>query len=117
MATKTLMFCASTLILVMAAWTNAALATPPEQGGGAVTIFNSKCASCHGQTGAGDTAIGKSLQIPDLRSPEAQKLSDAQITQLINKGKTPMPAFRGNLTPAQIQSLVAYVRTLGKKKQ
>lgn len=79
-------------------------------------IFKSKCAMCHGQDGSGKTAMGEKLNIADLRSAEVQKQTDAELSQIIAKGKNKMPAYEGKLTKEQIDQLVAYVRELGKKK-
>ena len=38
-------------------------------------VFKTKCASCHGATGAGDTAMGKSMKLKDLGSAEGWKLT------------------------------------------
>ena len=78
------------------------------------TIFASKCSICHGPDGAGKTAIGKNLKIRDLHSPDAQKQSDADLGEIILNGKNKMPAFKGKVTEAQVNDLVAYIRTLGK---
>lgn len=80
------------------------------------TLFKSKCAMCHGPDGAGKTTMGQKLNIRDLRSPEVQKQSDAELTQTITKGKNKMPAYEGKLTKEQLASVVAYVRELGKQK-
>src|SRR6266567_8473513 len=36
------------------------------------TTFKSSCAMCHGADGSGDTAVGKSMKIPDLHSAQVQ---------------------------------------------
>lgn len=77
-------------------------------------LYKAKCASCHGASGAGDTAMGKNLKLKDLGSAEVQKQSDAELTTVIEKGKKPMPAYEGKLTQDQIQDLVKYIRTLKK---
>jgi len=77
-------------------------------------VFKSKCASCHGASGAGDTAMGKSMKLRDLGSAEVQSQSDADLTNVIAKGKKPMPGYEGKLTNDQIQDLVKYIRTLKK---
>lgn len=77
-------------------------------------LFKAKCASCHGATGAGDTAMGKSMKLKDLGSDEVQKQSDADLANVIAKGKKPMPAYEGKLTNDQIQDVVKYIRTLKK---
>jgi cytochrome c6 len=77
-------------------------------------VFKTKCASCHGASGAGDTAMGKSMKLRDLGSAEVQSQSDADLTNVIAKGKKPMPGYEGKLTNDQIQDLVKYIRTLKK---
>ena len=79
------------------------------------SLFKSKCVMCHGEDGSGNTPSGKALKAKDLRSEETQKKSDAEIAEVITKGRNKMPAFAQKLKPDQIQQLVAYVRQLGKK--
>ena len=78
-------------------------------------VFKAKCVTCHGPDGSGNTPVGKSLQTADLRSPEVQKKSDAELTQSVSEGKGNMPAFKGNITDDEIQSVLKYVRTLAAK--
>jgi len=78
------------------------------------SLFKAKCSVCHGADGSGNTAMGKSLKIPDLGSPAVQKQTDAQLTEMISSGKGAMPSYKTKLTEAQIKSLVAYIRTLKK---
>jgi mono/diheme cytochrome c family protein len=78
------------------------------------TLFKAKCAACHGPDGAGQTAVGKSMKIKDLRSDEVQKESDAALTDVIMNGKNKMPAQK-TLKPEQVKDLVGYIRDLGKK--
>jgi len=77
--------------------------------------FQSKCAMCHGPDGAG-SEVGKSMKVPDLRSPEVQKLPDAQLAQVISDGKGGMPPFKSSLSEDQIHALVTYIRSLRQKK-
>src|SRR5215472_13805396 len=90
-------------------------AAPGRAQGDAATVFKSKCAACHGPDGKGETAMGKTLKIRDLGSAEVQSQSDAQLAEIVTKGKNKMPAYDGKLTKEQIGELVAYVRALGKK--
>lgn len=71
---------------------------------------------CHGQDGSGNTAVGKSMKIPDLHSTQAQSQSDAQLAEVISNGKNSMPPFKGSLSPDQIHDLVTHVRELAQKK-
>jgi mono/diheme cytochrome c family protein len=81
-----------------------------------VKVYQTKCAACHGADGSGNTTVGKALKLKDIRDPEAQKASDADLTTLIAKGKDKMPGNEKTLKPEQIKSLVAYVRELAQKK-
>jgi cytochrome c6 len=78
----------------------------------AAATYKAKCASCHGADGSGGTAAGKALKARDLRSAEVQKQSDAQLYEIIAKGKGKMPAFEKTLGADTCKALVAYVRTL-----
>jgi mono/diheme cytochrome c family protein len=80
---------------------------------GAAT-FKAKCAMCHGPDGAGQTAMGKNLKLRDLRSAEVQKQTDAELVKWITDGKGKMPAYKGKLTPVEINAVVAFIRTLKK---
>jgi mono/diheme cytochrome c family protein len=71
------------------------------------STFKTKCAACHGADGKGATAVGKSLKIRDLSSPDVQKQSDADLTAIIANGK-------GSLSGDQIKQLVGYIRQLAK---
>ena len=79
------------------------------------SLFKGKCAMCHGPDGAGKTAMGEKLKIPDLQSADVQKKSDADLKAVINKGKEKMPAYETKLSKEQIDNLVAYIRELAKK--
>jgi cytochrome c6 len=77
-------------------------------------VFASKCAICHGPDGKGNTPIGKSLKIADLRSEAVEKMPDADLKNVITNGKNKMPAFKGKLTDAQIDQVISYIRGLQK---
>ncbi len=74
-------------------------------------LFKAKCQICHGPDGAGSPA-GQKLGAKDLRSPEVQKESDADLFKVTKEGKNKMPKFDGKLTDDQIKDLVKYIRTL-----
>lgn len=77
--------------------------------------YKAKCTICHGPDGGGST-VGKTMNVPDLRSEVVQKRSDAELAQLISDGKGAMPSFKKSLTDDQIHGLVTYIRALGRKK-
>ncbi len=86
----------------------------PDSAAGRAT-FRTKCAMCHGEDGAG-SAVGKSMNVPDLRAPVVQKLPDAELAQVISNGKGGMPPFKGSLSEDQIHVLVTHIRSLNQKK-
>jgi cytochrome c6 len=92
------------------------LGAPLHAQGDGAALFKTKCAACHGADGSGDTAMGKTLKIRDLRSADVQKQTDAQLTEITTNGKGKMPAYKGKLTDEQLQQLVAVIRDLAKKK-
>jgi len=77
------------------------------------TPYTSKCAGCHGSDGTG-SAMGKTMGAHDFTSAQVQQMSDAQLSDIITKGKSKMPAYGKSLKPDDIQGLVAYIRTLKK---
>ncbi len=76
--------------------------------------YKAKCSMCHGVDGKGDTAMGKRYNLKDLASADVQGKSDAQLTEIITKGKDKMPAYGGKLSDDEIKGLVGYIRTLKK---
>ena len=86
------------------------------QGSPGKAIFSTKCAVCHGQDGSGNTPTGKNLKIKDLRSAEIQHMSDADLTNVIAKGKGKMPAYEKSLAADKIAQVVAFIRELGRSK-
>lgn len=80
----------------------------------AASIWASKCAMCHGQSGS-PTMMGKKNGAGDYSSAADQaKFTDAEAVAAITAGKGKMKGFGDKLTPDQIKALVAYVRSLKK---
>ena len=79
--------------------------------------WKAKCASCHGGDGKGQTDQGQKMHLEDMTRPEWQKSkTDAQLKAAIENGikkdAAEMDPYKDKLEPAQIDALVAYVRTL-----
>ena len=72
--------------------------------------YKAKCAMCHGANGEGKAA----MKTVDFASADVQKMSDADLTDAITKGKGKMPSYDGKLTKDQIGDLVKWIRTLKK---
>ncbi len=76
----------------------------------AASTYKAKCAMCHGADGKG----GK-MGTRDFASPEVKAESDAQLTEIVTKGKAPkMPAYGEKLKETEIKDLVGYIRGLAK---
>ena len=75
----------------------------------AAATYKAKCAMCHGPDGKG----GK-MGTRDFASAEVKAETDAQLTDIITKGKGKMPSYSGKLSDADIKGLVTYIRTLAK---
>jgi cytochrome c6 len=79
--------------------------------------FKSHCVVCHGADGTGKTTLGQQLKASDLHGKDVQSQTDAQLKQVISAGKNNMPAFGDQVTAAEIDGLVKYIRTFGKTKK
>ena len=86
-------------------------------------IYQKECVKCHGDAGAGDGAMGQKLKDKPTNWTAGggglKDLDDAKITESIKKGggavgkSKAMPAYP-KLSDAEVQSVVAYVKTLKK---
>jgi cytochrome c6 len=113
------MFASTILLLLFAGLTlfvvSTVQANPGPDSAASSATFRTKCAMCHGPDGSG-SEVGKSMNVPDLRSAVVQKLPDGQLAQIISDGKGGMPAFKNSLSEDQVHSLVAHIRSLRGKK-
>jgi mono/diheme cytochrome c family protein len=91
------------------------LACGPAAWGDGEATYKQKCTPCHAADGSGSNAMGKKLNIRDLRSADVQKQSDAELTEIITKGKNKMPAYEKTLKPEDITGLVGYIRSIAAK--
>jgi cbb3-type cytochrome c oxidase subunit III len=81
---------------------SATAASPAQLGTNGAGIFKAECSSCHTLKAAGATGtVGPNL---DQLKP-AQPIVVRQVTN----GGAIMPAFKGKLSPAQIQAVASYV--------
>lgn len=97
-----------TLVAMMAATMTTAFA----QSG--ADNYKAKCAMCHMADGSASGPVGKSMKIAAFNSPEASKLSEADIITVIKNGKGKMTGYTGKLTDAQIKDVATFVKTLQK---
>jgi mono/diheme cytochrome c family protein len=96
---------------------NAGAALPPE----AKTLYIQYCAECHGEKGEGQpnwkrpNAEGVYPAPPHNSSGHTWHHADDQLLAIIAQGgslpKTQMPAFDATLTEAEMQLVLAYIKT------
>ncbi|HUM07210.1 MAG TPA: cytochrome c [Terriglobales bacterium] len=80
-------------------------------------IYSYECASCHGATGDGKTAVAQDLKLPDLSDPAALKdRTDGEVFYVIKTGRGDMPAEGNRVKTEQLWDLVNYTRSLAKPK-
>ncbi|MFI5335740.1 MAG: c-type cytochrome [Opitutales bacterium] len=78
--------------------------------------WDNSCASCHGADGKGQTKQGKKLKLHDYTDAKVQaELKDADMLKAITdgvkiEGKERMKAFKEELSAAEANDLVAYIR-------
>ena len=78
----------------------------------ASSLFKSKCAGCHGADGTG-SAMGKKMGAHDFTTADVQKMSDAELSDIITNGKNKMPKY-ASLKPEEVKGLVEYIRAFKK---
>jgi mono/diheme cytochrome c family protein len=93
------------------------LSAAPVQADGAAALYQTKCQTCHGTTGAGRAAMKGS----NLLTPEVKKRTDAELADAIARGgakKSASHAYeKKGVKPEQVTLLVGYVRKLQKQAE
>lgn len=83
--------------------------------GPVASVYKTKCALCHGATGAADTPAGKAFNVPSFSSEAVMKESDANLLVVARSGKGKMPAWQGKLSDDQLKDLISFIHTMQKK--
>ena len=90
------------------------IAAPVAYGDAAAT-YASKCASCHGADGKGQTTMGKRQKVKDYTTAEGQNFPDAEGVKAILDGKDKMKGYKDKgITEADAKDLVKYIRAFKK---
>src|SRR5215210_7877067 len=111
--------------LTVKPWILLALLTACDQGASAkgtdgAQLYQTMCATCHGQQGKPTEAMVARLNVRDLTSQELRaRITPALVEQQIRKGSQNklMPSFEGAFTDEQIRALAAYVASPGFLQQ
>jgi mono/diheme cytochrome c family protein len=79
-------------------------------------VYEKSCMVCHGPQGRGDGPVGKTITPPaaDFTSATSKKKTDAELLAVIENGRPPtaMVSWKGQLSAAEIQDVLAYVKSL-----
>ena len=87
----------------------------PQKSVDASVLFDKHCDSCHGKDGQAKTFKAKFNHARNLTDAKWQaEVTDERLFNSISNGKGKMPTFGKKLSAAQINGLVAYVRSLKK---
>jgi high-affinity iron transporter len=109
------------LVAVIASAVVALLLAPPA---GAADLENGKkiytesCARCHGAEGKGDGAMATYLDPKPANFTDKELMgqrTDAQLKEVILKGKAAMPAYEGTLGDSDVDDVVAQLRAFDGK--
>ncbi len=128
---KSLLFAVTLLTLVSparseVAWTapaSAAEVKPPFAAEPKViavgqSLYEERCADCHGKNGNGNGPGGSDLEKKPTNFTDGKilKQTDGELYWKITEGHKPMPSYRKKLLDEQRWQLVHYLRTFAKKQ-
>ena len=86
-------------------------------------LWKSKCSSCHGMDGKGQTEKGKKMKVGDMTTAEFQKGKDEDWKKAITDGvkeekdgvKKEMDPFKDEVKGADLDGIIAHMRSLAAK--
>ncbi len=73
-------------------------------------IYIAKCAACHAPDGSGNSTVGRSLRLSDIR-PAIKSMTDVQLRQIVLEGKGKMPPNR-KFDDEKVRNLTLFLRDL-----
>jgi mono/diheme cytochrome c family protein len=104
----------ATLVFLLFATRDKASSSPSAQAS-AQDVYLDKCSVCHAKDGSGNTAKGRKLKVKDVRSPDVQKMTEAEMIDIVAKGKgQDMDGYEKTLGKDMVKNLVDYYRSLAK---
>ncbi len=96
------------------------ISAPSWAGDSTATLFQNKCAVCHGADGFANTPLGKKQAIPSFASKTVQKASNADLADFILNGGKEKKASHSfaskGITQDDAYKLAEHIKALGKKK-
>jgi mono/diheme cytochrome c family protein len=99
-------------ILILTAFASAASAADAKAG---QAPYEKACKSCHGVDGAPNLGVAKMMKVEmrDLRAPEVQATSMADMKKIITDGKGKMKPV-ASITGGAVDDVAAYVKAMKK---
>lgn len=94
-------------------------AREPANGPSGQAVFSANCATCHGESGAGDGPAAVGLEPPPANLSDGTWVTgDGSIEAIVNTIEngspgTAMIGWEGTLTEAQVEAVARYVKSLG----
>jgi mono/diheme cytochrome c family protein len=85
------------------------------QGTAGANTFRVRCVMCHGPQGRGDGPMAASLNPRPMDFTDASKrlaTTDSAVAAVIRRGRRAMPSFAQVLSASQVDSVVAFIKTL-----
>jgi mono/diheme cytochrome c family protein len=73
-------------------------------------LYVAKCSACHAPDGSGNSSIGRSLKLSDMR-PTIKNMTDEQLRQIVLEGKGKMPPNK-KFDDDKVRSLTVFLRDL-----
>jgi mono/diheme cytochrome c family protein/Cu/Ag efflux protein CusF len=82
------------------------------------TLFNQKCAACHGENGRAQTEFAAAMPTrpEDFTGEKVVALTDGEVYSVISDGVKPsgMPAFKGRISDDALWQIALYARRLSR---
>ncbi len=78
-------------------------------------IFRVRCVMCHGPQGRGNGPMASAMNPRPIDLADSSKrlaTTDSAVADVIRRGRRGMPAFSSMLSRSQVDSLVAFLKTL-----
>ena len=79
--------------------------------------YKAKCEMCHGTSGLADTPQAKQLKVLSFSDPIVVADSDSTLVGIITNGSGKMPAYKGKLSDAEINSFIQFIRKVQNQQQ
>ena len=98
--------------LVVLGFAAAAVSLQAADAAAGKAAYDKSCKSCHGPDGTPSAGMAKAMNLKDLKSPDVQAASDADLQKIITEGKGKMKPITA--ASASAPDIVAYLRSLKK---